>query len=178
MDKNTERSDFFYKPLKPTQMKKLIKKLVKGIILIISVFLITANLSAQETDAYEKAKSELVQTFGTFPSFFAAYPKHALPEAWELFKTLKGPNSNISSKNSELIQLAVASQIPCVYCVYFHKVSAKAYGASDEEINEAIALGAETRHWSMILQGSGISMEDFKTEFDAMMKYMSEKAKK
>ena len=76
-----------------------------------------------------------------------------------------------------MIQLAVASQIPCVYCVYFHRVSAKGFGATEEEIKEAVALGAETRHWSMILQGSGISFEDFKTEFDAMMKYMSEKAK-
>ena len=29
----------------------------------------------------------------------------------------------------------------------------------------------------MILQGSGISFEDFKAEFDAAMKHMSEKAK-
>ena len=159
-------------------MKKPTKKLVHGIIFVISLFLISANLSAQETDDYKKAKAEMVETFGTFPSWFATYPKHALPEAWELFKTLKGGEGSISSKNAELIQLAVVSQIPCVYCVYFHKVSAKAYGATDEEINEAIALGAETRHWSMVLQGSGISMEDFKTEFDAAMKYMSEKAKK
>jgi len=158
-------------------MKQLIKNIVKGIILIISLFLITVNLSAQETDAYKKAKTEMVQTFGTFPSWFASYPKHALPEAWELYKTLKGPKSSISSKNAELIQLAVASQIPCVYCVYFHRISAKGFGATDKEINEAIALGAETRHWSMVLQGSGISFEDFKTEFDTAMKYMSEKAK-
>ncbi len=159
-------------------MRNLIKKIVKGVILIISLFLITVNVSAQETDAYEKAKTELEQTFGTFPSWFAAYPKHALPEAWELYKTLKGPKSSISSKNAELIQLAVASQIPCVYCVYFHRISAKGFGATDQEINEAVALGAETRQWSMVLQGSGISFEDFKVEFDGAMKYMSEKAKK
>lgn len=157
-------------------MKKLDKKIVKIMIFIIPLFLISINLSAQDTDAYEKAKSEIQEQFGTFPSFFDAYPNHALPGAWELFKELKGPNSNISSKNAELIQLAVASQIPCVYCVYFHKMSAKGFGATDAEIKEAVALGAETRHWSMILQGSGISFEDFKTEFDGMMKYMSEKA--
>ena len=158
-------------------MKKRIKKIVKGLILIISLFLFAVNVSAQEIDAYKKAKTEIEQTFGTIPSWFAAYPKHALPEAWELFKTLKGPKSSISSKNAELIQLAVASQIPCVYCVYFHRISAKAFGATEEEINEAVALGAETRHWSMVIQGSGISYEDFKTEFDAVMKHMSEKAK-
>ena len=159
-------------------MKLSTKTMIKGMIFIIPFFLITVNLSAQDTDSYEKAKTEMEQTFGTFPSWFAAYPKHALPEAWELYKSLKGPKSIISSKNAELIQLAVASQIPCVYCVYFHRISAKGFGATDEEINEAVALGAETRHWSMVLQGSGISFEDFKTEFDSMMKYMAEKAKK
>ena len=159
-------------------MKQLIKKIVKGTILIILLFLFTVNLSAQETDAFEKAKTEIEQTFGTFPSWFAAYPKHALTEAWELYKTLKGPKSSISPKNAELIQLAVAAQIPCVYCVYFHRISAKGFGATDEEINEAVALGAESRQWSMVLQGSGISFEDFKAEFDEAMKYMSEKAKK
>lgn len=108
---------------------------------------------------------------------FDAFPKHALPGAWQLFKELKGPKSSIDPKNSELIQLAVAAQIPCIYCVYFHTASAQAYGATDEEIKEAVALGAETRHWSMIIQGAQIDYEDFKKEFDAMMKYMSEKAK-
>jgi len=159
-------------------MKLSTKTMIKGMIFIIPFFLITVNLSAQDTDAYEKAKTEMEQTFGTFPSWFAAYPKHALPEAWELYKSLKGPKSIISSKNAELIQLAVASQIPCVYCVYFHRISAKGFGATDEEINEAVALGAETRHWSMILQGSGISFEEFKAEFDAAMKFNSENAKK
>jgi len=159
-------------------MKLSTKSMIKGMIFIIPFFLITVNLSAQDTDAYEKAKNEIEQTFGTLPSWFAAYPEHALPEAWELYKTLKGPKSSISSKNAELIQLAVASQIPCVYCVYFHRISAKGFGATDEEINEAVALGAETRHWSMVLQGSGISFEDFKAEFDAAMKYMEEQSKK
>jgi len=146
-------------------------------ILCVGLLISTTSLSAQETNDYDKAKNEIEQTFGNFPSWFAAYPEYALPEAWELYKSLKGPKSSISSKNAELIQLAVASQIPCVYCVYFHKKSAKSFGATDAEINEAVALGAETRHWSMILQGSGITFEDFKKEFDAAMKYMEAKTK-
>ncbi len=153
------------------------KNLIKGMIFIIPLLLITVNLSAQNTDAYEKTKTEIEATFGTFLSTFKAYPKHALPTAWENYKALSGPGSSISSKNKELIQLAVASQIPCVYCVYFHTLSAKSFGATDEEIKESVALGAQTRQWSMITQGSGISFEDFKVEFDAAMKYMSEKAK-
>jgi len=159
-------------------MKNSTKNTIYKLIFVIPLFLISFNLSAQDNEAYMKSKNEIKQTFGTFPSWFAAYPEHALPDAWELYKSLKGPNSSISSKNAELIQLAVASQIPCVYCVYFHRISAKSFGATDEEIKEAVALGAETRHWSMVIQGSGISFEDFKTEFDAIMKYMDAQSKK
>jgi AhpD family alkylhydroperoxidase len=145
--------------------------------LCLGLLLIPTSLIAQETNDYEKAKHEIVETFGSFFSTFKAYPKHALSTAWENYKNLSGPGSSISAKNKELIQLAVASQIPCVYCVYFHRISAKANGATDEEIKEAVALGAQTRQWSMITQGSGISFPEFKVEFDAAMRYMEEKAK-
>ena len=109
---------------------------------------------------------------------FAVYPREALTGAWENWKQLNGPNSTIPPKYKELLQLAVAAQIPCDYCVYFHTASAKAYGATDEEIKEAVAQGAQTRHWSMILQGNGVDLEEFKSEFDAMMKHMADKSKK
>ena len=100
----------------------------------------------------------------------------ALP-IWDSFKQLQGSDNVIPPKYRELLQLAVASQIPCSYCIYFHTEIAKAHGATKEEIKEAVAHGAQTRHWSMILQGSQIDFKDFKSEFDGMMKYMSEKSK-
>ena len=159
-------------------MKNFVGTFIKSTILIVAVTAFSMTLSAQEnTEAYNKAKQEITQTFGTFPSMFDVFPKHALSGAWQLFKELRSSESNIDPKNRELIQLAVAAQIPCDYCVYFHSASALAFGASDEEIKEAVALGAETRHWSMILQGSQIDLEEFKKEFDEMMKYMAEQAK-
>jgi AhpD family alkylhydroperoxidase len=91
---------------------------------------------------------------------------------------MSGPESKIPGKYRELLQLAVASQIPCQYCIYFHTAAAKANGATDEEIREAIAQGAQTRHWSMILQGNQIDYEKFKKEFDGIMKYMTQNAVK
>ncbi len=84
----------------------------------------------------------------------------------------------IPAKYRELLQLAVSSQIPCQYCIYFHSSAAKAYGATDEEIREAIAQGAQTRHWSMILQGNQVDLKDFKEEFDGIMKYMATQSNK
>lgn len=159
-------------------MKQQIKKAMRTAILVIPVFLISLSLNAQDNAAYEKAKSEIQETFGTFPSWFQVFPKYAMPGVWESFKQLNSPDAKIPAKYKELIQLAVAAQIPCVYCVYFHTAAAKANGATDDEIQEAIAHGAETRHWSMILQGNQIDYEKFKAEFDGIMKYMSEKSKR
>jgi AhpD family alkylhydroperoxidase len=45
-------------------------------------------------------------------------------------------NAALPTKVRELIGLAVAAQIPCQYCVYYHIKSAKAAGASEEEMRE------------------------------------------
>ena len=160
-------------------MKHFVKTATKKTIFIAALSVFIMALSAQESSgqAFENAKKEITETFGTFPSFFDAFPKFALPGAWQAFKELTGPHASIDPKNRELIQLAVAAQIPCDYCIYFHTVSAKAFGATDEELKEAVAYGAQTRHWSMIIQGAQIDLEEFKIEFQEMMKYMGEKAK-
>lgn len=159
-------------------MNHSIKTIVKRMIFVIPVLLITMTASAQDNKAYENAKNEITQQFGTFLSMFDVYPKDALPGAWDNFKQLQSPENAIPAKYRELLQLAVASQIPCVYCVYYHIAVAKAFGATDEEIKEAIAHGAQTRQWSMILQGNQIELEAFKKEVDAALKYMLENSGK
>ena len=154
------------------------KKVIRKTMLMVVVSLFTISLSAQVGgQAYEDAKKEIIGVFGTFPSFFDAFPQYALPGAWQSFAELQGPGS-IDKKNRELIGLAVAAQIPCDYCIYFHTQSAKAYGATDEEIKEAVAYSALVRHWSTVIHGAQTDVEEFKTEFDGMMKYMSEQAAK
>ena len=159
-------------------MNHSIKNIIKRMTFVIPVLLISVTLSAQNNEAYENAKKEITQTFGTFLTMFEVFPEHALAGAWETFKQLQSPENAISPKYRELIQLAVASQIPCVYCVYFHTAAAQAFGATDAEIKEAVAHGAQTRHWSMVLQGSQLEFNEFKAEMDAAMKYMSENAGK
>lgn len=142
------------------------------------IFSLHADVMAQDSPEYKKAIREIREQFGTVPMMFEAFPKYALAGAWDNFKQLSSPNSVIPPKYRELLQLAVAAQIPCQYCIYFHTEAAKAFGATEEEIQEAVAQGANTRHWSMILQGNQIKFEDFKMEFDAAMKYMAAQAKK
>ena len=157
-------------------MKNFVRTFIKSTILIVAIAAFSMTLSAQDNDAYETAKKEIEQTFGTFLSMFEAFPEHALPGAWDSFKQLQSPDNAIPPKYRELMQLSVASQIPCDYCIYYHVTVAKAFGATDEEIKEAVAHGAQTRHWSMVLQGNQIEFEDFKAEVDAALIYMSEQS--
>lgn len=93
--------------------------------------------------AAQAAKSEMRQMFGRVPGFVEAIPDAAIPGAWNEMKSLQlSRDTALSPKTKELIGLAVAAQIPCQYCVYFHAKSAKADGASDEEIREAVAMAA------------------------------------
>jgi AhpD family alkylhydroperoxidase len=64
------------------------------------------------------------------------------------------PKGALDGKTKNLIGLAVAAQIPCTYCVYGHTKLAKAAGATDAQIKEAIATAALVRFNSTMLNGS------------------------
>jgi AhpD family alkylhydroperoxidase len=98
------------------------------------------------------------------------YPGYAVGEALGLMGALEGEKAAIDAKTMQLIQLGVAAQIPCVYCVYYHTKAAKAAGASQDEIKAAIAAAADTRMWSTVLNGNAYDFDAFKAEVDAFMK--------
>lgn len=96
------------------------------------------------------------------------YPQQALEAAVQDMMALQGENAALSPKVRELIGLAVAAQIPCVYCIYFHTKAAQKFGASDAEIKEALAAAAQVRKWSTILNGSMYDEAAWHKEVDAM----------
>ncbi len=133
--------------------------------------------SAQDANA-QAAYRDIEQTLGTVPTFFKLFPEVAIAGAWSEFKTLQlNPNTKLSGKTKELIGLAIAAQMPCQYCVYFHTAAAKANGATDEEIREAVAMAAVVRHWSTVLNGMQVDLAGFKQETDTVLRLAGEKAK-
>ena len=117
-------------------------------------------------DAYAAALKDIEQTFGRVPSFLGNYPKAGLPGAWaELKGILLSDDTALPRKTKALIGLAVVAQIPCAPCVWMDTNEAKRAGATDEEINEAIAIAGIERHWSAVLDGMQIDLETFKSEF-------------
>ena len=69
--------------------------------------------------------------------------------------------------------MASRRQIPCAYCVYAHTAFAKAHGATDAEVQEAIAYAAEVRLWSTVLNGSQYDLAEWKTKIDGILDHVS-----
>jgi AhpD family alkylhydroperoxidase len=126
--------------------------------------------TAAADEARDAARSEMESALGGVPSFIDLLPDGAEAGAWALMKGSSGnPEGEIPPKYRELIALGVAAQIPCAYCTYAHTTFAKAQGATDAEIAEAIAYAAEVRLWSTILNGNQYDMAKFKDEVQAML---------
>lgn len=122
------------------------------------------------TDA-KSALAEIQQMFGTVPEFFKRFPAEGLAGAWKEMRDLEmSPKTALADKHKSLIGLAVASQIPCAYCLAADTEFAKLAGASDREISEAIGMAALTRHWSTLLNGLQTDESAFKRDIDKLVK--------
>ena len=129
--------------------------------------------------AVEETYRDIQATLGLVPGFFRAFPEAGLPGAWDSFKQVQVSESTaLNPKVKQLIGLAVSAQVPCSYCIYFHTEVAKAYGATPEEIKEAVALAAISRHWSTVLNGMSIDMAGFRSEVDRSLRIAAERAAK
>jgi AhpD family alkylhydroperoxidase len=105
------------------------------------------------------------------PGFFKdTYPEQALEAALQARGALRGEGAALDAKTRELIALGVSAQIPCAYCTYGHTSAAEAAGATEAEIREAVAIAAEVRQWSTVLNGMQYDLEAFKAEYDELTK--------
>jgi AhpD family alkylhydroperoxidase len=116
------------------------------------------NASAEQTYA------EIEGALGGVPDFIKMYPKAAVAGAWAVQRDLVFGKSSLDAKTKALISLAVAAQIPCMYCIYSDTMDAKAAGATDDEIHEAVAIAGQTRNWSTVFNGYMIDFETYKKE--------------
>jgi AhpD family alkylhydroperoxidase len=130
------------------------------------------DMSAQAT------YGDIEKTLGIVPGFFKLFPEVGIAGAWAEFKSVQlNPKTKLDGKTKELIGLAVAAQVPCTYCVYFHTAAAKANGATEEEVREAVAMASIARHWSTVLNGMQVDLAAFKQETDTVLRLAGEKAK-
>jgi len=142
--------------------------------LVAAAFVLMLPFTATADEALDAARAEMTDALGAVPPFIALLPEGTQAGAWEFLKGSSGnPNGEIPAKYRELIALGVAAQIPCAYCAYAHTAFARANGATDAEIQEAIAYGAEVRLWSTILNGSQYDLDKWKSEIDAILDHVA-----
>jgi AhpD family alkylhydroperoxidase len=154
-------------------MTRTYGRVARAIGLFVALSFLALPLLAQDSqkDATQKAEAEMKSAMGTVPAMMKVYPDNMRAGAWEWFKATQSPGA-IPSKYRELMSLAVASQIPCDYCIYAHTTMARMLGATDAEIREAVVTAAETRHWSTVLNGNDVSLDEFKKEWDGILAHM------
>jgi AhpD family alkylhydroperoxidase len=125
------------------------------------------------------ALKEAAQMLGYVPDFLRTFPDEARAGAWKQFRDVQlNPGTALAGKNKELVGLAVASQIPCKFCIIAHTEFAKLNGATDAEIHEAIAMAALTRDLSTMLNGMEVDEPQFRRDIDHLVKNAKASAQK
>lgn len=121
----------------------------------------SADMSAERKAVYD----DVQKTFGGVPSFLNGIPDAALAGYWQEEKNLElSDKTALPPKVKALISLAVASQIPCSYCIWSDTQTAKQMGATEAEIGEAVAMAGLTRNTSTLLNGLQVDFNQFKKE--------------
>ncbi len=118
----------------------------------------------------ESALRDMQQTLGAPPEFLRRFPAVARAGAWRQFKEVQlNPSTALAPKYKELIGLAVAAQVPCKFCVIAHTQFARLGGATDAEIDEAIAMASLTRNLSTMLNGLDVDEKQFRRDIDRLV---------
>lgn len=120
--------------------------------------------------------ADIEKTLGSVPSLFTLLPSDGAAAGWEAFKGLQLTESALPFKYKELTGLAVAAQVPCRYCIYFHTEAARLHGATDRELDEALAMAALTRQWSTVLNGMQIDEAEFRAQVQQVLAYVAKAA--
>ncbi len=143
----------------------------KLLTMISAVALLTAIAGsaayAQEQTPAE-ARAEATKMFGASLPELELYPDSGVVGVWTWMKDVEDGKGALSPKVRELIGLAVASQIPCEFCIHYHRKAASAQGATEQELREASAVAAYTRHWSTMLYGTQVDLDEYKALIDKL----------
>jgi AhpD family alkylhydroperoxidase len=136
--------------------------------LALAATLMTGMLPAIADDTLDAAKKDMLAMLGPDAVENSVLPDAFFSATWAQARNLwVDGHYTIPPKYRALIGLAVSSQIPCAYCIYADSSDSRLFGATDQEIKEAIMFAAMTREWSTILNGNMVDLEAFKKEIDA-----------
>jgi AhpD family alkylhydroperoxidase len=118
---------------------------------------------------------EIKEMFGLIPTFIKSIPDSSLEMEWNLMKQMEFGDGPIPNKYRELIGIGISAATKCRYCAYFHTEVARLYGATDEEIEQAVHYAKSTAGWSAYLNGLQFDYDQFQKEIAEAVKYARSK---
>jgi AhpD family alkylhydroperoxidase len=130
----------------------------------------TATVNRGEIEA------DIKQTLGLVPHFFQRIPTELLGPEWEIFKKIELGDTLIPNKYKELIGVGLHSETKCHYCSLFHTEAAKLFGATDEEIQEAVHYAKASLGWSAYINGMQEDYNQFASELGQIVEYVRSQA--
>jgi AhpD family alkylhydroperoxidase len=135
---------------------------------VIAATLALALPAQAQTLSPDDARQAARDAFGVALPDIENYPDSMVAGAWAWMSDVEDGQGALDPKTLQLIGLAVASQIPCEYCTYYHRHAAAALGASPQEIAEAAAMAGYVRNWSAVLYGTGADVEAYQAMVDGL----------
>ena len=123
-----------------------------------------------------EVEAEIREALGLVPSFFKEIPEDILDYEWTLFKRFELEETLIPNKYKELMGIALHSETKCHYCTLFHTEAAKLFGATEEEIQEAVHYAKYSLGWSAYVNGMQVDFDQFQDELGEIGQYLAAKA--
>lgn len=71
------------------------------------------------------------------------------------------------------MMLAAAAATKCPYCQTYHKMAAKMFGATDDELNELAVIIGQTSFWSNTLHVQNYDYNLFVSELKQISKHVT-----
>lgn len=142
------------------------------IFLLIATNFGQSNKQGGNTMTKEEVFQDIEKTLGKVPGFFKLIPERSLELEWKLFKVVQLEESPIPNKYRELIGVAVSAATKCRYCSFFHTEVAKLFGATEEEIEDAVHYAKSSAGWSAYINGMQVDYDQFTEELLESIKYI------
>jgi AhpD family alkylhydroperoxidase len=94
-------------------------------------------------------------------NFWKALANHppTLTRTWESVKEVMAPGA-LDPLTKELIYVAVSVTNGCEYCIASHTASARAKGATDEQLGELLAVVGMANETNALATGWGVPVDD------------------
>lgn len=122
----------------------------------------------------EEVYQEIKGMFGLVPTFMTKIPDNTLELEWKLFRKIVAEETVIPNKYKELIGIGISAATKCHYCALFHTQLAILFGATSEEIEEAVHYAKNSSGWSTYLNGLQLDFDQFKNEVQEMCAFVKE----